>query len=565
MKAYRRILSLVLSLAMLISVLGISAAASEPENIEGVSIQFGDPDYPATEPESLMSLTQVGTSNTYNAVYGGTADYYPDILTLCAYAPSNDASSRVSLTALSDTVRFLTYDASGEHEHSTIDYATNRNLNTGGQLVNSNVFTVKLTGAGDVAVADNGVTVFTIHFSAPVSNPAAGGDAPAYVNGYLPLGQYATGSGWGSVFTNYTNAAGAVADNAVTKITSGYAAMGLSLGAPGGYIQFEFAGSGVENDPTNPYGIDFVVYGNPFVGNPEAASVMVSNNGVNWYELAGSRYYAEETIHNATLTYTLKSDGVYYSLNDGPQTLFKSATAWWPADSEGYEAVDGVDALFRGGTTVNKVERGTDDAGNPTITFEGLTLVKDSDTTNDYLFGYADVRNAGSAKDGTACNPYATAPGSGTASMVGGDGFDLSWAVDEDGNPVKLNYAKYVRIYTSAALDPNNLTALPTPGIFGETSAEICGVFVAKGSGSGAAETDLQVWGASEVKTNDREYVTVAAGIYYIISAEENVFINGEKVTASPSYTLDVQAGKTYQIITQSGTEEPYITVIKGQ
>ena len=85
MKTRRRALSLLLSLAMLISVLGISAAAaSTPERINGVFIQFGDPDYPATEPESLMSLTRVGTSSTYNAVYGGTSDYYPNILTLCA-------------------------------------------------------------------------------------------------------------------------------------------------------------------------------------------------------------------------------------------------------------------------------------------------------------------------------------------------------------------------------------------------------------------------------------------------------------------------------------------------
>lgn len=570
---------------MLISVLGISAAAaSTPERINGVFIQFGDPDYPATEPESLMSLTRVGTSSTYNAVYGGTSDYYPNILTLCAYAPANDASSTVSLTAVSDTVRFMTYDASGEHEHSTIDYAANQNLNSSGQLVNSNVFTVKLTGAGDVTVSNNGVAAFTIHFSAPASNPAASGAAPAYVNGYLPLGQYASGASWGSVFTNYTNAAGVSAGDAVTKITSGYAAMGLSLGAPGGYIQFEFAGSGVENDPTNPYGIDFVVYGNPFVGNPEAASVMVSNDGVNWYELAGSRYYAEETMHNATLTYTLKSDGVYYSLNNGPQTLFKSATAWWPADSEGYAAVDGVGDLFQGNKTVNNVVRGTDAAGNPTITFQGLTLVKDSDTTNDYLFGYADVRNVGSTKDGTACNPYETAPGSGTASMLGGDGFDLSWAVDGNGNPVKLDYAKYVRIYTSAALDPKDLDDLPTPSIFGETSAEICGVFVAKGTGSGSAvvptitidgenPASLAEYGVTmeTERISDNQQIVTISGLEegydtaFTLGASGGtyVYMNG---TATNSVGISLESGEmVVQIINQSGTAAPFITLVKLQ
>ena len=57
----------------------------------------------------------------------------------------------------------------------------------------------------------------------------------------------------------------------------------------------------------------------------------------------------------------------------------------------------------------------------------------------------------------------------------------------------------------------------------------------------------------------------MSAGTYYITSSEENVYVNGTKVTASSSYALTVEAGKTYQIITQSGTESPYLTVIKGQ
>ena len=331
----------------------------------------------------------------------------------------------------------------------------------------------------------------------------------------------------------------------------------------------------MENDPTNPYGIDFVVYGNPFVGNPEAASVQVSQNGTQWYELAGSRYYAQETMHNATLTYTKESDGIHYAINGVDKGVYKNVPAWWPETSEGYDGVAGVNSLFQGTKQVNGVTY----SGN-TITFTGLTLVKDSDVTNDYLFGYADVRNAGSTKDGTACNPYATAPGSGTASMLGGDGFDLSWAVDENGEPVKLENAKYVRIYTSAALDPNNLTALPTPGIFGETSAEVCGVFVAKGTGMGsAAAPTITIEGetpsalaegvvATTTAVSDNQQILTITGLENYsdeftleVAGGTYVFMNG---IATDSTDIALGDGETLvQVISQSGTAEPFITLVK--
>lgn len=577
----KKVLSVLLALVMVVSMMSMSALATTT-TYHGVEIQFGDPDYPATWPESLMTL-QNSTGTTYNAVYTGTdsASYYPDILSLTAYTNANDQSSTVSLEAIDSTVKFMTYDADGEHEKSTISYSTNANLNTSGQMVNSNVFTIKLTGAGDVAVKDNGTTKLTIHFSSPMNSVATGGTTPAYVNGYLPLGQYASGSAWGSIFSNYTNINGTAegVTDANTKIVGGADSTGISLGAPGGYVQVEFSGNGVENAATNKYGIDFVVYGNPFNGNPEAGSVKVYGNirGTNnygWYELAGSRYYNSETMHNVDLKYTLKSDGIYYTLGDGAETLFKATTAWWPTAAEGYETVDGVGALFQGNTTVTDVEYGTDADGNPTITYKKLNLVKDTDTTDDYLFGYADVRAVGS-KDGTAINPYASVPTSGG----GGDGFDISWAVDTNGNPVDLQYVKYVRIYTSAGLDPNNLTALPTPSIFGETSTEVCGVFAAKESGSGSAVAptitidgeeigSLEGVGATPTTISDNQQILTITGLdnystEFALEVEGGtyVFMNG---VATNSTDIVLGDGETLvQIISQSGTAEPFITLVK--
>lgn len=547
MKA-RKLTAMLLTLAMALSLLTVGAVAADASvSHGGVTVQFGDPNYTPTWPENVMSLD--GSNGTYTAVYEGSdaASYYPDTLSLYA-----DCGSTV-LTLTGSGVKFATYADAEETLHDSITTTAN----------GSDLFTLKIQSAGTVTITGGSAPV-TISFSAPKADTADDGATPAFVNGYLPLGQYASGASWGSVFTNYTNVAGIAANDAETKITSGYAAMGLSLGAPGGYIQLEFNGDGVENDPTNPYGIDFVVYGNPFVGNPEAASVQVSQNGTQWYELAGSRYYAQETMHNATLTYTKESDGIHYAINGVEKGVYKNAPAWWPEATEGYDGVAGVNSLFHGTKQVNGVTY----SGN-TITFTGLTLVKDSDVTNDYLFGYADVRNAGSTKDGTACNPYATAPASGTASMLGGDGFDLSWAVDENGEPVKLENAKYVRIYTSAALDPNNLTALPTPGIFGETSAEVCGVFVAKGSTGTSHNSDVELWANNaDAPTELKEYsvTPVSAGTYYLYSSADYVYVNGVLVDASgdEGYELTITAGQKVQIITQSGYESPFLTVLKA-
>lgn len=540
-----------------------------PIETHGMTLRFGDPAYPNTEPECYMSFE--GSGDTYTATYMGSKEnYYPDVLTM-------QADGATKLTASGD-VSFATYNADGDKtSYTTITPTIN----------GSAIYTVELgTNGGNVTLTGPSGTT-TVRFLAPKQAVAAGGTAPTYVNGYLPIGQYASGQVWGSIYSDGAQySSSTVTKGSTTKITSGMASTGISLGAPGGYVQFEFEDA-VQNDPNNKYGIDFVIYGNPFVGNPEAASVQVSSNGEDWYELAGSRYYNDETIHNATLTYTKKNDGVYYSINGGTATQFKAATAWWPeAEDEGYADVAGVGTPFQGSLAASNVTRGTDASGNPTITYSGLNLVKDSDTTDDYLFGYADVRITGSTTDGTACNPYASAPSTGTRSDVGGDGFDISWAVNGNGEPVPLTSIKYVRVYTSAALDPNNLTALPTPGIFGETSAEVCGVFVAKESSSSSTASPMAVVkktplsGTSSTigrtnadvvsSTQCYQSVTVAStDTISISSGASYVYVNGACVTATTAnpytFTPNLSTGETMkiQIITQTGDRSAYVRVIE--
>lgn len=509
-----------------------TGAVKNPVTSNGVTLRFGDPAYANTAPECYMSLEADGAA--FNAQYEGPlAGYYPDMLAL--YMTYDGA---INATA-SDTgkVCFVTYDANGE--------ATEVGSITG---TGSTFATVKIKAAGSISV--NGVTV---NFSAPASPTTPAGSAPSSVVSYLPIGQYASGQGWGS-------AAGKFAGKTSLEST------GVSLGALGGYIEFKFD-DGITDDPTNPYGVDFVVYGNAFNGNPEAGAVQVSENGTTWYELAGSKYYDggfsfdgnkatggkysnvyTGTLRDTTVNYTKGSDIQVTLGGNGPKT-FTTATAWWPTVDEYADSVIAA-AHQDNNVTVSRTAN--------QLTFGGVTAVQDSNTTAEYAFGYADVTPNGSpATYGDAVNPYTPY----TSGKTGGDGFDLAWAVDiSTGLPVNVTgkVFKYVRVY-SAVLD--NAT-------FGETSTEVCGIFTTAngGTGSGAATTDLVVKkGNKPVATSNMGYQEVDTGNYKVTSSEENVYVNGVKVTADSGYTFTISAGRMYRIITQNGTESPYVTVLKGK
>lgn len=96
------------------------------------------------------------------------------------------------------------------------------------------------------------------------------------------------------------------------------------------------------------------------------------------------------------------------------------------------------------------------------------------------------------------------------------------------------------------------------------------------GNGGSAATSDLIIYDAaytplSDVNNVAEKTITVSANTdtpYYIYSAEEHVFLNGEDISATSAtmypLTVNLASGsKSYQIITQSGTEEPFVTVLK--
>lgn len=504
MKTSKKMLSLLLIAAMLVSVLCMGVSASDT-TFEPVSISEGEP--------VTITWSDSYTGTVVN-VDGGT--YIPASFLLWVEGTSTVTVGTTAVTA------------------------SMTNTGNNGYVIpvgsTAQTITVNITESSMSAVGTYTITC-----------PAQNGDAPDgivdSVEGYLPVGQFARGTGWGT---------------ATGKFTGGYETTGVSLGAAGGYIQLDL-NAPIYDLSTNPYGVDFVVYGNAFNGNPEAGAVKVfgykagETTGA-WYDLAGSLYYNSISKNNATVSYkkvtstdtTFTETGIWYQINGGNWTKFTANTAWWPTAAEyvsGWGSVDGV----------------TWDQTNDTITYTGVSLVKDTDTTNDYQFGYFDVHINGSSY-GVAQNPYTI-----TNTQSGGDGFDIAWAVDSNGTPAGLSYITKVRVYTAAALTSDG-TQFTTPSIFGETSAEFCGLFKATGTGAGTATTDLILANTSTglVSTVNGDSKTVAVGTYMIRSSESNVFVNGVKVTASSGYTFSVESGKYYQIITQNETESPYITVIKG-
>lgn len=548
----RKFTAMLLALAMVLSLCSVSVLAADTSvTYGGVTLGFGDPTHEPTWPENVMGLE--GSNGTYTAVYEGSdaAYYYPDTLSL--YADCGDTS----LTLTGSGVKFATYVDAVETLHDSITTTAN----------GADLFTLKIQSAGTVTIT-GGSSAVTINFSTPKSDYPESDDTPTAFNGYLPIGQYATGSAWGSPYSDGTASAGST-----PKVVGAYSATGVSLGAAGGYVEYDM---NVTNSDATPYGVDFIVYGNAFVGNPEAASVKVYGTPVNgtagWYELAGSLYYADETLRNVDVTYKkvtaaggeFTSAGIWYRIDrDNTEirgwTKFTAATntnvAWWPEESEGYLGTNGV----WGG--VNDVVISADQTQ---ITYQNVTLVRDTDATADYAFGYADITPNGT-NYGTPVNPY-------TYNTTGGNAYDISWAVNDNGEPVRLTTISKIRVYTSAALNVSSGDApiFTVPSIFGETSAEVCGIYAVNPGASEVGvttEPTIRINGntitATSVSDNAAVYDSgglLEGDIISVTAASgANLWINNAN---SSSYTVTAD-DQMVRVIVQSGEREPYIVVIK--
>ncbi len=568
-------LSLLLIAAMLVSVLCMGVSASDYAE---VSISEGEP----------VTISWSGTTGTVVSVDGSS--YIPRQFILWV---RNGFTVSVDGTA-------LTPNSAPSADDTDVAYTINTDA--------TNAITI---------VASNGTTTYTI--TCPHYTATASGTNPVAVNGYLPVGQFARPNsfGWGTLYTDNTNVSSSSND---VKFKTGYVSTGVSLGMAGGYVQFDMGNNRIQNNANNKYGIDFIVYGNAFVGNPEAAGVQVSNDGVNWYTLAGSRHYMSDTKWNQNISYikiatanttiggkSFAKAGIYVSTDFAapssdnasdvdaavalatwtgiPQltgstypktytTDTPAAAAWWPeyASNENYGNVWNINNAVNG---VSWLRNGTAEV----ITYTGVTTVEDdmvvlnegataaptqAEMTDVYQWGYADVRVNGSQYGTVVNNPYAAAPS--TDAGAGGDGFDLSWAVKADGTPIALSSVRYVRVYSAV---------LFSAGVFGETSAEVCGLYVAANTTTDGVATpatlSFKKSTYSPVAVNGSQTqgittITQPAGSSrtYTVNASGRVFVNGVTMESNQlPITLGSGESKLVQIVTQTNDGAAYINVVR--
>ncbi|MBN2697546.1 MAG: T9SS type A sorting domain-containing protein [Bacteroidales bacterium] len=232
----------------------------------------------------------------------------------------------------------------------------------------------------------------------------------------------------------------------------------VSLGAFGGYLIFRFEHP-VANDPGNPFGIDFTIFGNP-AGNwsePGIVSVMKDLNGNNlpddtWYELAGSAYGTDRSDTGYAVTY----------INPGKETA--TDVSW--EDNRG-----GAGFVYANATHTQPYYPAADlfpEISRSAYTLAGTRIVAEPDSSGSMLilppvlgFGYADNQPRGVAPYTIPDNPL-----TGEIEGAGGDPMDISWAVDHTGTPVALDTIHFIKVHSAV-----NGHA----GALGEVSTEISG------------------------------------------------------------------------------------------
>lgn len=502
-----------------------------------------------------------------------TNGYYPFSFSLIA----SDRSKVASVTVSNGGSFHWAYAQNADGSYVTDEdgnYVESTTTNYGVVVLpTTSASTVTVTGTGNIGSA-------TFSCAQPCGGTTAAGTA---LYAYLPapaqfVNEGVTTGGWGDAY-----------DSTGTTL-KGTSATGVSLGFFGGYAVYEFENP-IADDPTHPYGADFIVYGNAFWNNSEAGCIQVSqgpgdDGNWEWYDIAGSMYYTKSTP-NASIKFTnpnpnedkgITTAGATSTLADVPYNLTVNGTttpgtvtkntfhnhSWFPLNAN-YFAASGSRAAMAKVDEFSFVSRTLNsDSITDTLTFTGTLLNNYPGTgkTDQIGFGYCDVHPNKTLGGTIAYNPYQTFTSSSdydtkVAGTSGGDPIDIAWAVKSNGTPANLDSIRYVRIYTGMA---------QMNGIFGEISTEVCGVAACTGTGTGAAGKTLTIKkDLTSYKPESGWSKSLTPGAWTIKSSASNVYINGARVDASSGYSLTVESGKTYQIITQNGTESPIVAVVTGK
>ena len=315
-----------------------------------------------------------------------------------------------------------------------------------------------------------------------------------------------------------------------------------SIGNLGGYITYYYEDA-IWDDPANPYGIEFIINGNAVSGNSsfaEPGNVSVSEDGKTWYKLAGSIHYDDVVHWNQKVIYR-KGENETTLVQVGDEEELSSAIRFPRAS---------IYPLYQWETA---------EKDRITLTTDRITPQAESNEYGNTIptypaFGYADC----GLRDTTnqASNPYAGLKTWGESGRV--DGFDLAWAVDDDGNPVELtNGIHYIKIATATMIDG---------GAIGEKSTEVNMVRRAapdeKHVGTTTAPSSIEIDGRKISGKDLRPFEMLDAdveGIFDIrVNAMKNANVYINSLRSNTAFLEKADHG-IVRVIVQEGKKAPLI------
>ena len=213
----------------------------------------------------------------------------------------------------------------------------------------------------------------------------------------------------------------------------------ISLGGYGGYVVFGFDHTIINKTDQR----DFKVLGNGFAGSSEPGIIMVAfdknKNGVpddnEWYEIAGSEYTNPKTIKNYSIEFQKPT---VEDVVPNPQYI-----KW--TDNQGNSG-------YKTKNVYHKQSYYPLWFGDNQLKFSGSLLPNNYTENNgiwtgkQYAYGYAD-NGQNSSEDSN---------------------IDIDWAVDKNGNKVKLMGIDFIKVYTATNQEA---------GWLGEISTEVTGAY----------------------------------------------------------------------------------------
>ena len=364
------------------------------------------------------------------------------------------------------------------------------------------------------------------------------------------------------VASQYTNTVGDYGGypNKSLRGALGEVETAVSLGNYGGYITYYYENA-IKDDPKNPYGVDFIVYGNSVDGSEEFAepgNILVSENGSDWYTLAGSLHYDDTAIWDYEITYTKQDNKTKYDFTNGKTGIlnYQYPTKYAYPLHFGLTNDSDLNSFTTSGLYINSSAE-LNEFGNETPIYPAFGYAdcgKDDSESNDAENPYGGVYRY--SQTGT---PYGQDYPTRITSNRVGDACDLSWAIDSNGNPVELtNGIHYIKIQTASLIEN---------AAIGEKSTEINMVRVANPADSAVGitttPTSIKIDGTAVQLRHDEVVDATVDGIFDIaVDAPDttNVYINSLR---SHTAFMDKAPHGIVRVIVQEGEKEPLIYYFK--